>query len=344
MKLLTYTLLVLTFTISFNSFSQEIRITPLSDTLRPITTLSTANKPLKVTFKIQTLTYYLPLSHWSKKNSLGFDISEVAFVNWSAGGTSSISGLFKGKFHRVYARSNYNWSNELIVKYGLNKQDGIDIRKTEDAIQLNSTFGYRKDTLSNWYHSAKFNFNTQFTNGYAYPNTEKAISKPFAPAYIFMGVGAENIDKDKKRTFYISPFTFKTTLVLDQRLADQGAFGVAKATYDLEGNLLTEGERSKMELGFLITNKYKKEIFKNINLENRLSLYSDYVNRFGNIDVDCDFLVELVVNQYVKANIGAHVIYDDDIKSKREIAGIQVTEGPKTQVRQAIGVGIEYIF
>jgi hypothetical protein len=35
------------------------------------------------------------------------------------------------------------------------------------------------------------------------------------------------------------------------------------------------------------------------------------------------------VNQYVKANIGAHVIYDDDIKSKREIEGIQVTEGPK---------------
>ena len=99
-----------------------------------------------------------------------------------------------------------------------------------------------------------------------------------------------------------------------------------------------------MELGFLVTNKYKKEIFKNINLENRLSLYSDYINQFGNIDIDCDFQVELIVNQYVKANIGAHVIYDDDIKSKREIEGIQVTEGPKTQVRQAIGVGIEYIF
>ena len=344
MKFLTYTLLLLAFTFPLNSFSQEATNTTLSDGLTPITTLTTAGKSLRVPLKIQTKTHYLPLSYWSKKNSLGFDFSEVAFVNWSAGGTSSISGLFKGKFHRVYNRSNYNWSNELIVKYGLNKQDGIDLRKTEDAIQLNSTFGYRKDTLSNWFHSAKFNFNTQFTNGYAYPNTEKAISKPFAPAYIFMGIGAENIDKEKKRTFYISPFTFKTTLVLDQRLADQGAFGVPKATYDLEGNQLTEGERSKMELGFLITNKYKKEIFKNISLENRLSLYSDYVNRFGNIDIDCDLQVELVVNQYVKANIGAHVIYDDDIKSKREIAGIQVTEGPKTQVRQAIGVGIEYVF
>jgi hypothetical protein len=344
MKLLTYTLLILTCSISFNCLSQEVTKIFLYDTIRPAITVFCAKKSLTVPLKIQTKTHYLPLTYWSKKNSLGFDISEVAFINWSAGGTSSISGLFKGKFHRVYNRSNYNWSNELIFKYGLNKQDGIDLRKTEDAIQFNSTFGYRKDTLSNWFHSAKFNFNTQFTNGYAYPNTEKAISKPFAPAYIFMGIGAENIDKEKRRTFYISPFTFKTTLVLDQRLADQGAFGVPKATYDLEGNLLTEGEKSKIELGFLITNKYKKEIFKNIILENRLSLYSDYVNRFGNIDIDCDLQVELVVNQYVKANVGAHVIYDDDIKSKREIAGIQVTEGPKIQIRQAIGVGIEYIF
>jgi hypothetical protein len=34
------------------------------------------------------------LSHWIK-NKIGFDISEIVFVNWNAGGTSSISGLLK---------------------------------------------------------------------------------------------------------------------------------------------------------------------------------------------------------------------------------------------------------
>ena len=344
MKFLTLTLLLFALSISLNSFSQVATNTTLSDGFAPVTTLTTAGKSLFVPLKIQTKTHYLPLSYWSKKNTVGFDISEVAFVNWNAGGTSSISGLLKGKFIRDYTQINYKWSNELIFRYGMNKQDGKDLKKTDDALQFNSTFGYRKDSLTNWYHSAKFNFNTQFMNGYAYPNTSKAISKPFAPAYIFMGVGAENINNEKKRIFSISPFTFKTTFVLDQKLADQGAFGVEKATYDLDGNLLTHGEKSKMELGFLITNKYKKEVFKNIILENRLSLYSDYINRFGNIDVNCDIQVELVVNQYVKANIGAHIIYDDDIKSKREVAGIQVTEGPKTQLRQAIGVGLQYVF
>jgi hypothetical protein len=55
---------------------------------------------------------------------------------------------------------------------------------------------------------------------------------------------------------------------------------------------------------------------KNITLENRLSLYSDYINKFGNIDIDYDLTLELVVNEY-ETNIGLHIIYDDDIKERR---------------------------
>ena len=316
MKLLSFLFLFSFFIISNSCISQETEIVKTQDSI----------------------------SHWTKKNTIGFDFSEIAFVNWSAGGTCSISGLLKGNFYRIYSKGNQKWVNELIVRYGLNKQDGLIVRKTDDAIQLNSTYGYRQDSLSNWYHSAKFNFNTQFTNGYSYPNTNKAISKPFAPAYIFIGIGAENANKEKKRVFYISPFTFKTTLVLDQKLADQGAFGVAKAIYDSGGILISHGLKSKTELGFLFTSFYKKEIIKNINFVNRLSLYSDYVNHFGNIDIDCDTFFDLVVNQYVKANIGFHIIYDDDIKSKSEVDGIQVTKGPKTQLKQLLGVGVVYQF
>ena len=52
----------------------------------------------------------------------------------------------------------------------------------------------------------------------------------------------------------------------------------------------------------------------------------------------------MVVNQYVKANIGTHLIYDDDIKFKEEIAGVQVTKGSRVQLKQILGVGIEYNF
>ncbi|RYZ81351.1 MAG: DUF3078 domain-containing protein, partial [Proteobacteria bacterium] len=207
-------------------------------------------------------------SHWEKKNTFGFDLSEIAFVNWNAGGVSSVSGLAKAVFVRKYDNVNTKWYNELIMRYGLNKQDGVEWRKTDDALQFNSTFGYRRDTLSNWYHSAKFNFNTQFSNGYNYPNTDLAISKPFAPAYSFLGVGAEYSNKVKKVNVYLSPLTMKNTLVLDQRLADQGAFGVDKAVYDpVTGEILRRGKMSRTELGILITGHHRHEIFKNITLE-----------------------------------------------------------------------------
>ncbi len=315
MKFYFYTLLVLLLFSFQNNYAQKI-VTKLPDTI----------------------------SHWKNKNTVGFDLSEIAFINWSAGGVSSISGLIKGNFTRVYTNGNVNWNNELIVRFGVNKQDGLRVRKTDDALQFNSTWGYRKDTLSNWFHSAKFNFNTQFTNGYSYPNTDLAISKPFAPAYTFFGVGAEYINKKEQLNIYISPLTMKNTLVLDQRLANQGAFGVEKAVYDSNGVLIREGEQSKIELGFLVTSHLKREIFKNINFENRLNLYSDYINKFGNIDVDWQMQFDLIVNQYVKANVGVHLIYDDDIKAKEEINGEQITLGPKVQLKQIIGVGLVYDF
>ena len=283
-------------------------------------------------------------SLWERKNSVGFDVSQIAFLNWNAGGNSSISGLLKGNFTRKYKRKNLKWMNELIVRYGVNKQDGIELRKTDDSFKFTSSVGYRKDSLSLWYSTAKFDFSTQFTNGYSYPNTTISISKPFAPAYVFLGVGSEYNDKENQLTVYISPLTMKSTLVLDQRLANLGAFGVTKATFDVDGNLLEDGQLYKFELGFLVTSQFKREIYKNVIFENRLSLYSDYVNKFGNIDVDLEFKFDLVVNNHIRANIGAHIIYDDDIKAKEEVNGQQVTVGPKVQLKQMLGVGLVYEF
>ena len=284
------------------------------------------------------------LKHWEGKNIVSLDLTQVSFMNWSAGGENSISGILKGAFVRKYTKGRFVWHNELIARYGLNKQDGTEARKTDDAIQINSTAGFKTDTISNWYYSAKFNFNTQFTNGYSYPNTDLAISKPFAPAYLFLGVGSEYINKDEGFKAYFSPLTLKTTLVLDERLANQGAFGVDPAQYDIDGNIVHNGDKSKTELGILVTNQFKKEIFKNISLDHRLTLYTDYINNFGNIDVDWQLQLDMVVNQYVRASVATHLIYDDDIKTKQDYEGVQITRGPKVQLKQILGIGLSYTF
>lgn len=284
------------------------------------------------------------IGYWEKYNRLGLDINQISFVNWNAGGDNSVSGLFKGDFRRKFVKGRLNWETELVLRYGLNQQEGRESRKTDDAFQLSSTIGHKTSDISDWYYTAKFNFNTQFANGYSYPNTELPISKLLAPAYLFVGVGAEYSLPQRGTTVYFSPLTLKSTFVSDQRLADQGAFGVEKAIYDENKQVIRHGKRSKSEVGLLVTNQWKKEIFTNIFLDHRLSLYSDYINRFGNIDIDWQLKLDMKINQYVRANVGAHVIYDDDIKNKKEVGGKQIIEGPRFQIKQMLAVGLVYIF
>lgn len=284
------------------------------------------------------------ISYWTNKSVVGLDLSEMAFVNWSAGGTSAITGLVRGQFKWDYKDDKQVWASELICRYGMNKQEGVELRKTEDVFKLNSTYGYRTSPTSNWYHSAKLNFNTQFTDGYKYPNTTNPISRPFAPAYAFLGIGSEYIYKPEKFNAYISPLTLKSTMVLDQKLANSGAYGVEKAVYDANGNMISEGKRSKTELGILATSYVEREVINNVTVKNRLTLYTDYLHNFGNIDVDWQFYADLKVNEYIKSNIGLNLVYDEDIDVIKEENGVKINEGSKVQLKQILGVGLEYVF
>ena len=286
-------------------------------------------------------------SFWQNENILKINFNEAAFVNWKAGGDNSIAAAGNLKFIKNYKFRYIQWDNDLEFRYGLNAQEGRKIRKTEDLIRLSSTFGYRRDTLSSWYYSVKANFNTQFSNGYKYPDRSTPVSRFMAPGYLFLGAGTSFIPDGKSFNLYISPITQKMTYVQDQTLANQGAFGVKKAVFDADGNLITPGKKVFMEFGFLITNTWQKQIFENVYLDHRINLYTDYLRRFGNIDVDWELNVKLVVNKYIQTNIGTQIIYDDDIKFeelRNEDGTIVDSGGPRIQFKQILGVGVAYSF
>lgn len=296
---------------------------------------------------LDTLTPIKPVEpRWKKINKIGVNISEVAFVNWNAGGNNSVTAIGNANFRRRYKHNDILWNSEMLLNYGLNSQEGQKIRKTEDNIQLISSFGYKTKELSNWYFSGKGSFQTQFSNGYNYPDREVPISRFMAPGYLFFGIGSEYSPSDTDFNLYISPITLKSTFVLDQNLADQGSFGVTPARYDTEGNRIKKGNNTRTEVGFLITSLWIDEIYKNIFISNRVSLYSDYLNSFGNVDVDWEVNLEFIVNDFVKANIGAHLRYDNDVKFKERIIENDETIAfsPRVQFKQLLGVGIVYSF
>lgn len=271
---------------------------------------------------------------WHNENNISLAISESAFMNWSAGGNNSVAGLFKVSIIKKYQKLYTLWNNELFVRYGLNQQEDKGLRKTEDKIQLNSTFGYRKDTISNWYYTVKFSFNTQFTDGFSYPDTSTPISRFFAPAYLFAGTGTEYNLKEEQFSVYISPLTLKSTFVFDEKLSNDGAFGVEK------------GKNSRHEFGFFMESSWSKDIFKNVVMTNRLGLYTDYLNDFGKIDVDWQLDFKMTINKFMRANLGGQLIYDNDIKYKEDTNGDGNLEtlGARLQLKQVLNIGILFNF
>lgn len=278
---------------------------------------------------------FVPTSFWTNENKFGLNVNEVAFVNWNAGGENSVSALGNMSFSRKYKFRYINWDSELRLRYGINVQEGEGIRKTDDFIRLSSAFAYRRDTLSPWYYQVKVKFNTQFSNGFKYPNRTNPISRFMAPGYLFSGAGVSYIPNGGKFNLYISPLTQKATFVLDETLSNQGAFGVAK------------GERTFIELGFLVTNTWETQVAKNVAMNHRISLYTDYIRSFGNVDIDWELNFTMQVNKYLEANIGTHLIYDDDIKFDEVVAedGTITDSGvPKIQFKQLLGIGVGYTF
>lgn len=279
---------------------------------------------------------------WKTLEEIGLYFNQVSFNNWNAGGANSISAIFNGKVQANYKSEKLFWNSNLFIRYGVNKQESEPLRKTEDAISIISNFGYEKNENSNWFYSTRFSFNTQFADGYNNPD-EEPISRFMAPAYLFMGAGLEYGRHIEKLSFYASTLTLKTTFVLDKNLANSGAFGVNPAIFDMDGNIIKEGDTVRSEFGFLLTNQYQNEVFENIMLNSLIRLYSDYLNNFGNIDLEWEINFDFKVNKYVSAIFGSHLRYDDDIKTeliRNEITNeIIVIEGPKLQWKQLLGVG-----
>ncbi|MDA9318887.1 DUF3078 domain-containing protein [Flavobacteriaceae bacterium] len=264
---------------------------------------------------------------WKKSGNAVFLVNQSSFSNWTSGGQSSISGTLKVDYNYNYSDNGWAWDTKIFSNFGLNKISGSEfLKKTDDRIEVNSVLGkkFNNDVIGKWSYSSFFNFQTQFAKGYRFgkdsngnPNrTEK--SRFFSPATLQLGVG---LYWKKSKDFWVNVAPMTGKLILVNRFftetlnENETYFGVKK------------GGNSRFELGASVRAYYKSEIFKNINLENRLSLYSDYLDRPQNVDFDCTFNFVMKVNQYISTNLIFQFVYDDN-------------EIKRVQIREVLGLGL----
>lgn len=269
-------------------------------------------------------------NYWTLTNKPEIILTQTSFINWTKGGNNTVAGIAKFKGDYNFKKGQLFWRNGVLIRYGIAKENGVEYtQKTDDVIDIKSSVGYKTAIVSKWYYSGEYNLTTQFADGYKGKDRNTIISTFFAPARMRLGVGAVYTDDEDNFKIHISPLTNQVTFVLDKELADKGAFGVEK------------GKFYNSELGSLLKIEYKTVLMKNINFLLKSSFYSDYINKFGNIDTDVEVNLKMVVNKYIQSSISSHLLYDDDAKILED-DGSQT--GPKAQLKQILGVGVTYTF
>lgn len=271
------------------------------------------------------------IKSWNFGGLASFNFSQVSLTNWAAGGKSSASGVAIFNVFGNYKKDNVSWENSLDMGYGLLKEQDNEVVKSNDKFDLNSKYGIKK--TEKLYISTLFNFKTQFTPGYKYPNTTDAISKFLAPAYITLSVGAD-YKPNKKLSLLLSPLTGKMTIVADDDLSAIGSFG------------LDPGKKLRYEVGSFAKLELKTDIMKNVSLTSKLDLFSNYLHNPANIDINWDLLINMKINDYLSANLISNMIYDDDIKIAidKNKDGIIESRGPRVQLKEMFGVGLSLKF
>jgi hypothetical protein len=283
---------------------------------------------------------------WHKGGIGGLNFNQVALSNWAAGGESSMALGIISNLYANYADSIKTWDNTLDLGYGFIRSGGSPIRKNDDRIDLLSRFG-RKAFTEKLRYAALLNFKSQFAPGYAYPDDSTVISRFLAPGYIIASLGMDWKPTDYMSLF-LSPATGKTTLVVDQDLADVGAYGVERAEYDTSGSKIKDGRMVRGEFGAYFNFNFNKPIWENVNLYTRLTLFSNYADHPENIDVNWDMLIGMKINKFLAATISTTLIYDHDVPVPiyEEVNGVKmkVGTGPRTQFKEVFALGLSYKF
>ncbi len=283
------------------------------------------------------------LNEWKTGGVLSLNTAQNSFTNWASGGQNSIalSGLVS--LCNTYKDTVQRWDNSFDIGYGILQQGKKNTWiKTDDKIDFTSKYG--RNASRTWYYAAFLNFKTQLTPGYNYSNDSQKISDFLAPVYILTAIGMDYKPNDMISVF-IAPITAKTTIVNSMYLANIGAFGVEAAQYDVDGTMVSAGKKMRNEFGAYLRFQFRKEnLIKNVNLMNKIDLFSNYTHKPQNIDVSWETMIVMKINKYLSTTITTHLIYDDDIKIgiDKNKDGIFEKSGPRTQFKEVIGVGFTY--
>lgn len=279
----------------------------------------------------------------------GLNINQLALSNWAAGGENSLTGKAFAEFSLVYHRKLSEQKLSGNFAFGISRFADKHFEKSDDKIDL--TYSITPNSKKQWNFSMVSTFNTQFAEGYKYPNDSTLLSCFFAPAYFTLSGGYTYKTKDERFQIYTSPIAGKITFVMNQELADKGSFGVRKGYYD-QDSVWIPSEHIAPAIGVNIIINYKQPIGKNITYTTMLNTFYNYIERRDDdripIDINWENTIDFKITKFIRTILFVHLKYDHNtlFPVYETIEGVEtvVDNVPKLQFKESLGIAFVHTF
>ena len=281
--------------------------------------------------------------------SYGLNINQLALSNWAAGGENSFAGKAFANFTLLDRKKTFEQKLVSIFAFGIAGYADKRIEKQDDKIDL--TYSLSLNSKTQWNISTVATFNTQFANGYKYPNDSTVISSFFAPAYLTLSAGYSYKTKNERFQVFLSPLAGKITFVMNQDLADQGAFGVKKGYYD-QDSIWVPGENIAAAVGVNVIINYKQPIGKNITYTTMFNGFYNYTEKRDDdilrLDFNWENNINFIITKYITTIFFVHLKYDHNttfpVYETIDGEEVVVDNIPKLQFKESLGIAFVHKF
>lgn len=261
------------------------------------------------------------VSYWHKLVIFNLNLNQAAFTNnWSGGGVNSIAINSNFDFKAEYNKSPLDYTTELNLLYGTSTVNGQGTRKTNDRIFFDNKIATKLS--KNWLFFGSLTFESQFSNGYNYPDSvaPQKISGFMAPGYLTESVG----------------FEYKPSKFFDLRLGT----GTARQTFVLDTTIyhnqadnygVTPDHTFLNQLAFQAVATIDKDIMTNVHLNARYALFVPYGQSLAYVSHRIDATLTAKVNRLIAVTMTGSFLYDKNT-------------APQPQATEGLGLGVIYKF
>ena len=284
-------------------------------------------------------------SLWRHRTETNLAFNYTGMSNWVKGGERSLSSLLDITCYADYVNKQKKLSSNNFVRLKLGVISSGDdlfkkenLRKNTDLLETNSKLNHK--AFGKFDFSAVMLFKTQLLKGYNYPKDGRVlVSKILNPAALTVGLGLD-YKPNAQTSINFSPFSYKLTFMTDTINYDQTMHGIPK------------DKKAKHEPGinFMISNVWKPTNV--LSITNRLQLFSNYIDKPQNIDIDWELMAATRLNWFTELRINTHLIFSDNIKTPVLDKNKQPEKNPdgtvkktaRIQFKDMLGVSLAFRF